>query len=282
MVCPFSSFRLSQFRSGTVQVLMATKAIELGLDIPDVRATIFWQVPNTVHRLVQGFGRAGRDGMPAKAVLFHSRSDVTKEVRNAGFTESRQDVNERIAATLRREVWLVGLYAASTNECRRVLINGFFAWPGDPAPIPCRPEDERCDVCLRFPNGLPPAKSIQLITLAFVVYVRRSQALGQPMRATEVVLLFNGSNAANVQQLLNVRADAERVLSNIMLGNSGSELTQQRRRMKKEDVEQLLTRLLAGGALEEDPTGNIVPGPVAEAIFGQNWAVVPVICKESR
>lgn len=51
--------------------LICTKAFGMGLDIPDVRMVIHWQQPNSVEDYVQEYGRAGRDGKQAVAVIFH-------------------------------------------------------------------------------------------------------------------------------------------------------------------------------------------------------------------
>ncbi len=50
--------------------VICTNAFGLGLDVPDVRLVIHWQHPASVEDYVQEFGRAGRDGKPAVAVLF--------------------------------------------------------------------------------------------------------------------------------------------------------------------------------------------------------------------
>ena len=56
-------------------VVICTNAFGMGLDIPDVRLVIHWQHPASVEDYLQEFGRAGRDGHPAVAVLFTGRKD---------------------------------------------------------------------------------------------------------------------------------------------------------------------------------------------------------------
>jgi hypothetical protein len=52
------------------RAVICTNAFGLGLDVPDVRLVVHWQHPASVEDYVQEFGRAGRDGKPAVAVLF--------------------------------------------------------------------------------------------------------------------------------------------------------------------------------------------------------------------
>lgn len=56
--------------SPPVRVVICTNAFGMGLDIPDVRLVVHWQHPASVEDYLQEFGRAGRDGRPAVAILF--------------------------------------------------------------------------------------------------------------------------------------------------------------------------------------------------------------------
>jgi len=53
-----------------INAVIATSAFGMGLDIPDVRLVVHWQHPFSVEEYLQGFGRAGRDGKRAMALLF--------------------------------------------------------------------------------------------------------------------------------------------------------------------------------------------------------------------
>ena len=57
---------LQSWRSGVIQVMVATTAFGLGVNQPDVETVVRVGVPPTMEELVQEFGRAGRDGRKAK------------------------------------------------------------------------------------------------------------------------------------------------------------------------------------------------------------------------
>ena len=57
-------------------VLLCTNAFGMGLDIPNIRVVVHWVQPESTEDYLQEFGRAGRDGKPAYAVIFKNRGDV--------------------------------------------------------------------------------------------------------------------------------------------------------------------------------------------------------------
>ena len=57
----------------SLDVLISTSAFGMGIDIPNIRLVIHWQHPASIEDYLQEFGRAGRDGKPALAVLFAAR-----------------------------------------------------------------------------------------------------------------------------------------------------------------------------------------------------------------
>ena len=63
---------------GTVRVIFATVAIGMGVDIPSIREIIHVGPPSSVQQYFQETGRAGRDGLPSKAVLYYNNRDISK------------------------------------------------------------------------------------------------------------------------------------------------------------------------------------------------------------
>lgn len=65
-----------RFRRGETQILAATSAFGMGVDIPDIRRVIHDALPGSITDLVQQSGRAGRDGMPAECVILITPGDL--------------------------------------------------------------------------------------------------------------------------------------------------------------------------------------------------------------
>ena len=63
------------FMRGEAPVIVATNAIGMGVDKPDIRAVVHWDLPGTVEAYYQEIGRAGRDGLPSQVTLLYRTSD---------------------------------------------------------------------------------------------------------------------------------------------------------------------------------------------------------------
>ena len=64
-----------RFMKGEVRAMIATNAFGLGIDKPDIRFVVHYHIPGTIEAYYQEFGRAGRDGDPARGVLIYDPAD---------------------------------------------------------------------------------------------------------------------------------------------------------------------------------------------------------------
>jgi ATP-dependent DNA helicase RecQ len=71
------------FEAGRTRVLVATNAFGMGIARPDIRVLVHSQTPGSLEAYYQVAGRAGRDGAPARCVLFHGAADLVTQRRLA-------------------------------------------------------------------------------------------------------------------------------------------------------------------------------------------------------
>ncbi|MDW8365772.1 MAG: RecQ family ATP-dependent DNA helicase [Abditibacteriales bacterium] len=98
-----------EFMAGALSVVVATNAFGMGVDRPDVRLVVHFNLPGTLEAYYQEAGRAGRDGAPARAVLLYSPPDRALQEwfieNDAPTPEEVQALYDALRSSGRPEVW---------------------------------------------------------------------------------------------------------------------------------------------------------------------------------
>ena len=102
-----------------VEVIVATIAFGMGIDKPDVRFVIHYDIPKSIENYYQETGRGGRDGLMGDCLAFYSYKDILKLEK---FLRDKPVAERELSAQLMDEV----IAYAETNTCRRKFLLHYF------------------------------------------------------------------------------------------------------------------------------------------------------------
>jgi ATP-dependent DNA helicase RecQ len=111
--------RQDKFLHEDMQVIVATIAFGMGIDKPDVRFVIHYNIPKSLENYYQETGRAGRDGMEGKCILYYSHKDVSKLEH---FLRDKQLSEREVGGQLIDEM----VAFAESGHCRRKVLMNYF------------------------------------------------------------------------------------------------------------------------------------------------------------
>ncbi|MBK9734279.1 MAG: DNA helicase RecQ [Saprospiraceae bacterium] len=170
-----------QFQDDSLQFICATIAFGMGIDKSNIRWVIHFSMPKNLEGYYQEIGRSGRDGTPARALLFYSWGDyimLKKFIDDSPAIETFKIVQY---AKLDR-MWEY----ASANECRTNLVLNYFG-------------EYRSEPCMHCDNCLAPPKSVDATLIA-------QKALSAIVRTNEnvpmnlLIDILRGSFRAEVRE----------------------------------------------------------------------------------
>jgi superfamily II DNA helicase RecQ len=123
---------LEAFMAGRQRIIVATSALGMGVDVPDIRCIIHINWPFSVLDYAQESGRAGQDGCPSEAIM------IVQDGDQRAAKDKQNKLEQALVQSYVRE--------RGAARCRRVVLDGYLD-RREVERAGCKEGEERCDVC---------------------------------------------------------------------------------------------------------------------------------------
>jgi ATP-dependent DNA helicase RecQ len=170
-----------RFSRDDIRIIVATIAFGMGINKPNVRFVVHYDLPGSIDNYYQEIGRAGRDGLPAHCLLLFGYGDIQKI---QFFIGQKTEQEQRVANILLSQI----LGFAETDLCRRVPLLNYFGETGVP---------DRCGMCDNCRMGKEEKDLIDL-TIPAQMFLSCVKRTGEIFGAGHIVDVLRGSNSQKV------------------------------------------------------------------------------------